>query len=101
MEIKRFEFPAGGLWTVKTKLTHGMVRRVQEVLRDAVEPYTRADSARANDALLLAATESWSYGTVTQEALESIPEEDVAAVLGFLNTMVGTSPLVRAASGSG
>ena len=100
MQNKRFDFRDGGYWIVRGILTHGMVRRVQEALRDSPQPYSEADSARANDVLLLAATVEWSHGPeISQDVLEEIPADDVQMVLAYLNTLVGTSPLVVAAAG--
>ena len=101
METKRFDFPDGSWWVVRARFTHGMVRRVQEAMSDAHQPPTQLELARGNDALALAATTSWSYGTeIDNPTMDQVPEEYVQEVQRFLDGAIGASPLALAAGQS-
>lgn len=105
---ERRVFQDGAWWEFQTVLTHGIQRRVQEVVRGAILAqagpvpdvggdvtidWTKVDFALANDTLVLAATVDWSYGPVTRETMDGVPEEQYGIVLGRLNELHRSRPL--------
>ena len=117
MDVDRIGFGDGSWWEFKTFLSHGASRRIQAALRqflkaegplklgmdggdagrilgDVGVDWERFDPSKANDVMLLACTTQWSFGPVTAETLDNIPEVYCERILARMNELYGvTSPL--------
>ena len=110
---ERIEFDDGQWWQVRTKMSHGMQRAIQQanpqalrVTRTPEAPgalpapditidWERYDFQAANEAMLLSATVAWSYGAVTKDVLDEIPEEQYQQVLARVDELYSSNPLAQ------
>ena len=117
MDTERMVFGDGAWWEFNTILTHGASRRIQGALRRFLKPegaiklgidgveagrimgnvavdWEQFDPGKANDVMLLACTSQWSFGPVTPDILDEIPEAFCEQVLARMNELYGAaSPL--------
>ena len=103
MSTMRVELSDGNWCEVKARMTHGMRLAVQQCLPatssigsdGSMKGANQGDMDKANDALVLAAVVSWSYGSVSAEVLLEIPEEDYLGILRRLDELYSSGPLAR------
>lgn len=114
MEVERMAFEDGSWWEFGIVLTHGASRKIQMALRQFLKAegplklamggndagkvlgdvgldWERFDPSKANDAMLLSCTTQWSFGPVTADVMDGIPEAYCERVLGRMNVLYGAA----------
>ena len=103
-------------WRFRTRLSHGASQQMKVVVQrhlkrptgvtaqDWVDgtlevDWATVDMPALNDAMVLGSTLEWSFGAVTAEVLDGIPEAYCEQVLGRMNELYGGA-LPLAPSGS-
>ena len=98
MKTERVDFPDGSWWEFQPYLSHGVAKRVREVMqrylkavKDTVEiDWGALNLHELNETMILAGTTAWSYGPLDKATLEGqVPEEHFQAVLAKMNRLYG------------
>ncbi len=96
MDTERVELSEGGEAWIKTQMTHGARKAMQAEFPSGSKivdsrpvdaqgnPLGDDVADRANDTLILHSVTSWSYGEVSMEVLDTVPEVDYLKLLGRL-----------------